>query len=709
MSLSDVFWLLRRHWLLLLIVPLTLSVSTYFFARHLPQVYSSDTTIYTGIASGYTLAGNVEANNNAASNAFDNLINLAKARSTKEAVVYQMLATHLWQTSQNPALLSVEPYSALAEALPVDIRRNLAATTATATLERVRRYAQANNTNAIYRLLNSSDPTYSLTALEALTAARIGSSDLMKITFESHNPEICRYTLELVTQVFLNQSKGLHEGQTASVIRYYESELVRAKDRLTEAESKNLSFNRANNIINYDEQSKKIAAAKEDLANELNQATKEYAGANAALNAIRQRLGGRAALLLNSSQMLEQRRKLGQLNEAIANQQLFNQQQETGTNTKVAQLQADAEKMQQAIQRSIDTYYAGSTSTEGVSSKELLTEWVQDMTAVESNRAKLAVMAKRQQQFEQEYQRMAPLGATLKRIEREISLAEAAYLAVLNSLNASKASQENTQLTANLKVVDQPNLPVKPKTSKLLKLVALSAVGGFVFAASLVLGLGLLDRSLRNPRIASRRIGLPVVGIVLNNKGLEERFLQDSKQHNLDQLVRHILLKANTPPAAVPFVIGVVSLQHQDDKNILCQGLAQRCYEMGIHTLALYPDSNGGVPHTEEHSGRYPSEVAAVQGWQLEQLIKHAAPKQMMEASGPNAQVILVELPALREETLPVGILKQLNLVFLIVPASRPWLPKDHQSLQYLRMATSAPVEVVLTEVARHESKDLIG
>ena len=102
MSLTEVFRLLARKWVLLLLVPLVLSVSTYFFARNLPSVYSSDTTIYTGIASGYTLTGNANADYNTTNNAFDNLINLITARSTKEEVIYQLLAYNLWQVQQNP-------------------------------------------------------------------------------------------------------------------------------------------------------------------------------------------------------------------------------------------------------------------------------------------------------------------------------------------------------------------------------------------------------------------------------------------------------------------------------------------------------------------------------------------------------------------------------------------------------------------------------
>lgn len=708
MSLSEIFRLLARKWLLLLLVPLVLGVSTYFFARTLPSVYSSDTTIYTGIASGYSLTGNAAADYNTTSNAFDNLINLITARSTKQEVIYQLLATDLWQTRNRPDQLNTRRYEQLREALPASLRQQLLGTTQGETLQSVRRYAQANNTNEVHKLLGSENRTYSLTSLKKLTSTRIGTSDLIRLEFESHDPDVCQTTLALVTQVFLDQSKNLREGQTASVISYYEAELKRAKTRLDKAESENLAFNRDNNIINYDAQSNNVATEKEALATQLTETNQQYAGARAALSAVNRKLGGRQASLMSSRQVLEQRQKLSQLNARLADQQLFGAQ-EPGAAAKTRQLQAEADRAAQAIQSNVDNYYAQSNSTEGIPNKELLSEWVQNMVLVESNRAKLDVMNRRKQEFEREYQRMAPMGATLKRIARDIDLSEKAYLSVLASLNESKATQQNTQLTANLKIVDPPNLPLQPKSNTLLTMVLLSTLGGLVCVGGTVVGLGLLDKTLKTPTEAARQTGLPVAGFMLDAHAAPTKRLQASKQRSLDQLVRHILFKANSSLTPGPFVVGILSVQRQEGKTTLCQALADRCHQMGVQTLALYPDSEQVDFDTQVPSLFYPSEAAAVHGWQLEQLIQNASPRRMAETSAPDVQVVLVEFPALREESLPVGLLRQLNLVFLTVPATRAWRHTDHQTVEHLRAATTAPVEVVLSGVTQHHGEEALS
>ena len=330
------------------------------------------------------------------------------------------------------------------------------------------------------------------------------------------------------------------------------------------------------------------------------------------------------------------------------------------------------------------------------------------MVLVESNRAKLAVMKRRQQEFELEYLRMAPLGATLKSIEREIELAEKDYLAVLTSLNASKATQQNTQLTANLNIIDPPNLPLHPKTNKLLLLVLLSAAAGLMVAMGLILGLALLDTSLQNPAVAARRTGLPVAGAMVAASAAPAAPggpLEAVRQRSLDQLVRHILLSTNTLPAPPPFVVGIFSVQRHEGKTTLCQALAQRCHEMGVQTLALYP---GGAPTGKALAAPslfYPAETAAVQGWPLEQLIRHATP-QHPTAGTPAAQVVLLEFPALREDALPLGVLQRLNLVLLAVPATSTWRPTDRASVAQLRTATTAPIEIVLSGVAAYHFEE---
>ena len=696
MSLTEVWRLLRRRWLWLLLVPLVLAAATFFFARRQPLTYASDTTLYTGIASGYSLNGSAETDYNLVNNAYDNITNLATGRATKTEALLRLLADHLWRGSRQPALLNAAPANALPVALPAALRQRLLGADSAATLANVHTYAQANDTNRVAQLLRAPAGTYSLASLDNLSAKRLNSSDLLQLTYESNNPELSRNTLVLVTQSLLDEERGLHAGQAAPVVKYYEGEVARTKSRLDKAEADYLTFNRSNNIINYDEQSKNIATEKEALAGSLNDMNQQYAGAQASLAAVRSRLGGRANALQSSQQILAQRQQLTRLNAAIANAQLFGQQSEQGSSAShAAELQAEADKTSQALRGSVGNYYAHTTSAEGIPAKDLLDELVRNTLAVDEARAKLGVMNRRQQDFNREYQRMAPLGATLSRIQREIDLAEKAYLAALASFNSSKSAQQNVALTNNLKVVDPPNLPTGPKSSKVLVLTAGAGVAGLLLVASIVLASGLLDSSLRNPLVATRRTGLTVAGATPDTAA-PAADLPALAQRSTDQLVQHLLLKANLrAPGSGPLVVGVASMHAGAGKTTLTQALAVRAHALGLPVLALYPAGSELPAQPDAPTLRYDAPQAAVLATPLAQLVAPAAGHSTAALAA--ARLVLVELPALRDAALPAGVLRELGLVLLAVPATHTWVFADKQTLRELRTATPAPVELVLT------------
>ena len=52
-------------------------------------------------------------------------------------------------------------------------------------------------------------------------------------------------------------------------------------------------------------------------------------------------------------------------------------------------------------------------------------------------------------------------GSTLKRIDREISVAEQEYLELLKGLNLAKLKVQDVELSSNIKAVDPPYYPLR--------------------------------------------------------------------------------------------------------------------------------------------------------------------------------------------------------------------------------------------------------
>jgi len=669
MALQDLIRLLLKNWKWLIAIPLVLAVSIFFFTRGAKRVYVSDTTVFTGIASGYSITGSVEADFYSASTAFDNLLFLINSRETKEEVAIRLLSYHLMLEDVNPNLLNWNSYLNFQEVLSAELRTQLAAPTFGETYDNVRAYYSADTDNEIYDLLTSEEEFYSLRALSALVSTRIGSSDIIRIEYETADPAICKHTLELLTDVFINRNRNLREGQTESVVGYYEVEARRAYERLEDIEQRFLEFNVGNNIINYDEQTKNISSHREILYTDLAEVEMQYVAARSALEAIEGRLEQRAQTTLSSNEILELRNRISTLSSRISDIEIFKQPAPgSPAEQQLLQLRAELAMTTNQIQANVQDYYAQTHTVGGIPSEGLLNEWVRNVIMVEEGAAKLEVMARRKQDFLTEYERMAPLGATLKRIEREIDLAEREYLTFLNSLNASRLNQQNIALTAQLKIVDPPFLPVKPRSSKRIIFILVGAMGSFMCVFAFLVTREFLDDSVRKPSLATKATGLPVAGII--------PFINDKKSPTtkadkaLTQLARYLLMKSKERKGT-NFTIGFISMTEIEGKSTAIGLLKEKISKLG-------------------------SAVASYQALDLPNIIIE---------DKEQASLVFIEFPPVSEELFPLDLLPDLDLILLTIRSNRAWTKADQKSFETISGQTGADTEVLLTGVLPEHSE----
>ena len=113
--------ILQRHILLLIIVPLLLAAIVFFLTRKNQWSYISETTIYTGVTSGYSVQQQAYTDIMAKNTVYDNLINLIKSRQTLEEVSASLLAQHLLLDHYDDRYISKENYEELLARVPPDV------------------------------------------------------------------------------------------------------------------------------------------------------------------------------------------------------------------------------------------------------------------------------------------------------------------------------------------------------------------------------------------------------------------------------------------------------------------------------------------------------------------------------------------------------------------------------------------------------------
>ena len=84
MTIIEFVRLILKHLVLLLVVPLLLGLMVIVLTMNPSYTFSSQTILYTGLATGSSIEMDKKFNYQATNTAFDNLINIIKSRETQE-------------------------------------------------------------------------------------------------------------------------------------------------------------------------------------------------------------------------------------------------------------------------------------------------------------------------------------------------------------------------------------------------------------------------------------------------------------------------------------------------------------------------------------------------------------------------------------------------------------------------------------------------
>lgn len=701
MTLQDFYRLMRRNWLLLLMIPLVTGASIFLFTRNIDREYASDTIIYTGIASGFSLTDET-SRYEYASSAFSNLLSLINSRDTWQEVALRLLASHLMLSAPDPAILSAKSYERLKELIPEEVRRQVLGASLEETAQNLFVYAKKDSSNVINFLLYSDEPGYSFQALSKISSSQVGASDLIQIGYVSNDAAMCRHTLEILSNVFMRKHRELMEDQSGPVTGYFQEATARAYQRVEEAEQKLLEFHKANNLINFSEQASTLAAEKQQLIQSYNDLEMQYAGALSAVKAVERSLKGRAGGSLYSQEIIQLRNQLAALNTQTSELEAFNKSKSDPISiSKIRALKQQAAEVSNKLRVSMDKYYATTHTAEGMSSETLLNDWIKNTVLMEELKGKLVTMRKQRDERGEEYNKIAPLGADMRKIEREIELAEKEYFTLLDNLTKSKLAQQNIGIKSQLKVVDPPYMPVKPKSSKRLLLMVLGIFGTFFIILGGMVAGELLNSSVKNASTALRQTDLPIFGTMPlgpKDDGGGDRSVALSQAS--DVLARQLLLKAYQKDRQnpYPFVVGMLSSQTGEGKTTVLSQMATSLQAMGIKTLVVYPDD-----HALQEGGQKEHELfySPLNGLAKGIVISELAGKHVSDYD-----VVLVEFPAVLGAAYPVSLLKHLDLVLITMAANRAWTEADKAIYENIQKITQGPIEVLVNGVLPKYAED---
>lgn len=712
MNIIDFIRLLVKNSFVLIVVPVIMAVTVFVLTGNEEKRYYSNTIIYTGIASGYSIESqsNSRIDFFAVNNAFDNFINIIKSRSTLTEVALKLFAQNMMLKSPDPQYISAQNYYELHNSVPEDVKKIIDTNSIDISLLRLQEYLNKNDTNYLYRLLNKEDEHYSIEAISKIGIKRYQNSDLLEISYESDDPGICQQTLMILEDAIVNNYTKIKQNQTADVVRYFEKQLAVSEKRLKNAEDELLKFNQRNNIINYYEQTKYIASQKENLDLEYQREQMKLYAAEAVIKNLESKLNSNQHLKLYSDKIMEKRDELSKVTSKItllettsANDSIGN-----GLNTKIMNLRVQAEKLKSELTEAVNSLYLSENTIEGLPSEKILEDWLKNIISYEQSKARIVILNKRRNEFKKTYEIFAPLGATIKRLEREISIAEREYLSLLHSLSLAKLKQQNLELSSNIKIVDKPFFPIEPLPSKRKFLVAISGIAGFVIVLFLIIALEYLDVNIKTPYNVEKLTGLKVVGVyplIIKSKKTEHidyNFIINRTTELLVQNIRQKQFKKEIKPYKVLFF----STRNFDGKTMLASKIVQMLRDLNYKVLLLTSVTKSNEKFYQEvDSDAFANDKSLMNIKSVEDMVL------FNDFCNPNDyDYVFVVIPGINKSPYPIELLSTMDDAYMVCRANRPWTTADDASLKRIQKAIShLTPEIILNGVELSVIEQIIG
>ena len=684
-------FLYKIRWYLV-ILPVIALVIAWFLTRNMERVYDANTTIYTGMITGYT----IEGSNNIGSGQTNitNLMLIIQTDNTIHEVALRLFARCMLYGNPNKDnnYISAEHFRELAAGVPADVKA-LIQNDEDDTYSRLQAYEKPTQDNYLYNLLNH-HPYFSIKSIGSrLKVMRLEQSDIIDIAYSANDPGICYNTLDILNKVFAYQYQQLRYGETLNVIKFFEREVGKLSKVLNNAEQDLIRYNVKHRIINYGEQTKQLTMLEANQQSTENELQKNQATTEALINYFKRQLGNRQKVIESNEEFTKMVRNISRLQSRIANLKLMSS--ENSGNNSEAQLElAKAERELEIASNDVKKYSATieaetyNTET-GVNASDLIERWLDQVILLEKTRAEIGVWENMRAKIDEQYKYYSPLGATIDRRARHIGFIEGNYMEMLRALNAARLRQRNLQMsTATLKQLNPPVFPLNAQPTNRMMILLGAFMLTFFFTALYFFIIEMLDRTLRDRMRSERITKIPVMGCYPRESTMRYRRYNKT----ISDMALRQLSKALLPyfKQGQQNVLNLLSTDAGNGKSHMAEELENYWISIGLQVRRLTYDEDF---------------LADDSRYIMAKDIKDICPDVLPE------EIVIVEYPNLDDNSISSALLNMGTVNLMVTRANRTWKDVDQKALKELqsRLENKDTLFMYLTEAQRYAVEEFVG
>lgn len=687
-------FLYKIRWYLI-ILPMIALVVAWFSTRNMERVFDTNTTIYTGMITGYNIEGGTgTAGGNTQTN-MTNLMLLITTDATIHEVSLRLFARCMMYGNANKDnnYISSEHYRQLYSSVPAEVKALINHNSENATYANLKAYERPSADNYIFGITNY-HPYFGINSITSrLKVVQLQRSDIIDIGYSSNDAGIAYNTLDILNEVFARQYALLRYGETNNVIKFFEREVAHLYRILTNAEDDLIRYNVEKRIINYGEQTKLLSGMDASQKTTDNDLMITKTTTRALMNYLERQLGDRAKVIKANRDFTDQITDISRIQSRISNLRLMST--EGGTSGVETQMElAKAQKMLQNassnVKGLVKDIEAGNYNTEtGVKASGMVDRWLEQVIKLEEAKAHESAQDVMREKIDKEFLFYAPIGATIARKDRHIGFIEGNYMEMLRALNAARLRQKNLQMsTATLRVLNPPMYPMNAQPTNRMMTLLGAFMLTFMLTALYFFVIELLDRTLRDRMRSERITKIPVMGCFPKESNLRyRRFNKTIADMALRQLSKSLLPHFEEGKQNV---LNLLSTDAANGKSYIAQELENYWISIGLQVRRITYD--------EDY-------LAEDSRFIMAKNIKDICPDLL-----PN-EIAIIEYPNLDDNSIPSALLNMANINLMVTRANRTWKDVDQKALKELneRLENKNSLFMYLTECQRYAVEEFVG
>lgn len=354
-----------------------------------------------------------------------------------------------------------------------------------------------------------------LSAQESLQVEPVRGSDVIEVRFQARDPQVAARVVNTLLDFYLEHHITVYK--TPQARQFFERELAARREKLREYEQARAAFKQQWGLISLDEQ-------KSLLLRQLAQIqTKAYeVQGDMAHDEAKGKVLARQAAVLSPSVRLSSETKPNPVVDSLKEKKLALELRRGELLTKYAAESRPLQHVEAEI-AAVETRLAreeAMVSGAGVAGINPVHQRVEGLRL--ETQAGLAGLQTRHREHDRQLQglaqRVADLDAKemeLKRLEREISLAEDVYRLYRKRAEEARISEAmDLERIANVTIISPALPPIKPVKPRKLLTLALAVVFSSLVGIGLAFVLEYFDRSIKTEDDVQRRLELPVLAVI---------------------------------------------------------------------------------------------------------------------------------------------------------------------------------------------------